>query len=203
MKTIHLLKIFSLMFLPLIGSVLASCDWAFGYTDAQLTSGFDVYYNKSSKLAFAASVNWDGGESGTTYTIPDMCNDCSVNALGGFFGRGVPCPFEIIVTYEGPNPKPESENPDDFATDAAELVPANSEIHIYSFIVNIGANLSKIQLVEHFFICSEQTDGSYYVSRSSVFFNVDSANPNFCSKDGGIYNRSDDSLALDWIIDQA
>jgi len=200
MKRIGLARLFCLASVSIVGSVLTGCDWAFGYKDANLTAGFDLYCNEASKLAFVTSALWDGGKSGTTYTIPDTYNDCAINSLGGFFGRGVPCPFAIEIAYEGPDPKPETEKPDNFGTDAKELIPADSEVHIFQFVVNIGPKIEKIQCESNDYLCIEQVDGSYYVSHPSVFLNVDLTNPTFYSKNGVMYNRSDDSLALNWLF---
>ena len=52
---------------------------------------FSVGYHRDTGRAFLGVYHWDGREETLDIPLPDEVFDCRVTALGGYFGRGVPC----------------------------------------------------------------------------------------------------------------
>lgn len=98
--------------------------------------------SSSEKNAFCICCNWDGGD--TSFVIPDEFMGYKVTALGGYTGRGYPCPFSVQIDLDkvypgdgtyGEQADIDGEDPDD-------------EYDILGFSVHLGANVVKIEHVK-------------------------------------------------------
>lgn len=56
--------------------------------------------NKYPKECFVYEYRWDGTPEALDVKVPNKFNGISVNALGGFYGRGLPMMFAVIIPDE-------------------------------------------------------------------------------------------------------
>ena len=92
-------KLSAILLILLMMVSLSSCmgDWSLNYSDTVTTDGWDIALDRDGKMAFAAAYVWDGSEEGRRIRIPDIVEGCTVFKLGGYFGRGLPMPFSVVM----------------------------------------------------------------------------------------------------------
>ncbi len=155
--------------------VLYSCSTSYSIDE---TDECVIGYNK--KNAFIGYVKYDL-DTKEIY-LPSEYNDVLVEDLGGYYGRGVPTPFFLAYTgiTEG------------FSTSRDEIDSNDTVIE-----VNIDIYLPKY-LKKCSNIRTEVT--GYYEGDHSVIFiakcnyYIDNSNEYFYTKNGKLYNKSNDTL---------
>jgi len=94
-------KLYSLIFVSffsLSSCSLFSCLSFYGSSDTY--ENFEVSYNNYNQEAFVSEYNWPN-QNDYHITIPDTYQNSETNkiytvtAMGGYFGRGLPCPFYV------------------------------------------------------------------------------------------------------------
>jgi len=195
-------KLYPLIFVSFFSlfscSSLYSCSLFYGSSDTY--ENFDVYYNTHNNEAFVSGYSWPD-QSNHDITIPDTYQNSETNetytvtAMGGFFGRGLPCPFYVdIIPYISIG-----DSVDDYMTPYTEEDESNyANITYYDFTLNIGPHIKTI-FVDTFIYVLVQTDGSKdgYIYR--FYVTVDQNNSTFYSQDGKVYRTKDSSLYSDFI----
>lgn len=145
-------------------------------------------YNKHD--AFVGMCFWDGGDK--VIELPDEYNGLPVTTLGGYIGIGSPDPFAIVLRDENYRMYRDS------FINAIEL--PDDEYETITFTVKIGKNLRGIEdaLGKLFFgIETIDENGNEIIDivyKVAYYFEVDSNNKTFYSKDGKLYNKSDDTI---------
>ena len=166
------------------------------YHDGQSEDG-RLYFgvSKVRRKAFCYSCEWHGGDM--TFVIPDEFMGYPVTTLGGYIGRGFPCPFGVRV------------NTDDYNSGWGEEVfedrhRADDEFENLTFSIQIGANVKKfdgiagkVYLVNR----TEIADGEYdedVIYKVVYFLTVDEKNKTFYAEDGRLYYRSSGEMVEDF-----
>lgn len=58
----------------------------------------DFQYAVAKKKAFVANYLWDGKEESMTVKIPKKYGEKDIVGIGGYYGRGLPMPFEVDIS---------------------------------------------------------------------------------------------------------
>lgn len=145
--------------------------------DGKIAIGYSHRYGR----AFCCWLYWDGDIQNTDFTVPDEYDGCKMTDLGGYIGRGFPCPFGICA----------GENCD---LDIIGYAPEGDEYEDLVFTVRIGKNLRSAEYVEgDLFLGTIDGEGEERVTdvmyRIVYHFIVDEENPHFASKDGALINK--------------
>ena len=187
----------TVIFLSLIIAVvcclaLPGCFSAVLYEYAGEENGVSFYANKYTKQAFARPLAWDGDENSMVYTVPDTFNGYKVTQLGGNHGSGGISYFVVNLpaVYDG------LESVTFFTNTPEEMTEENSEELV--FTVNIGQNISTLERGNIVSYCgygeaATRTIEKYYIVK--LYFNCDSGNSTFYSRDGVLYYKSNDQKA--------
>ncbi len=177
----------SVLLVLLIG--LSGCTGFYGKNDG-LSGCLSVRVSDWKTRAFAAEYYWDGFTSAETLTIdiPDEYKGTPVTALGGYIGTGVPTPFTVVPST---NSQLELDHADFVVLSQLEDDTVINYEEIY-FTVNIGKNLKEINSVIRRNIPIRMPDGTVTVYEIDYRFNCSEENRTFYSRDGILYNRSDD-----------
>ena len=177
----------SVLLVLLIG--LSGCTGFYGKNDG-LSGCLSVRVSDWKTRAFAAEYYWDGFTSAETLTIdiPDEYKGTPVTALGGYIGTGVPTPFTVVPST---NSQLELDHADFVVLSQLEDDTVINYEEIY-FTVNIGKNLKEINSVIRRNIPIRMPDGTVTVYEIDYLFNCSEENRTFYSRDGILYNRSDD-----------
>ena len=159
-----------------------------GYDKNALADHVAYHITANGKTAFASEVVWDLSEN-AQYSIPEKVDKAAVKKLGGFFGTGVPAPFQVIAEkgYEFQAYDPYME---DYGSPiAVKQVPVT---------VSIPKTIEEVRLV---------SEGMYYGMRNpqgelvflfpSVSLNCDPDNPDFYSENGILFTRETKETAAD------
>ncbi len=158
-----------------------------GYAGREAEVG-RVHYqiNEQGKRAFAEECFWDLDPTHRSFDIADTVEGAGVQQLGGYISVGVPRPFRVepakgadcIVSYD-----PSQESFD---------VPVTWQD--LEFTVYLGKALSKIAAVrETPYYGVKNPSGGIDFYRPVCRFVCDEGNAVFYSRDGVLYNRSDDA----------
>lgn len=161
---------------------------------------FDIGYSKALKEAFVSSYNWDGIDENKNIVIPEEYNGMKITALGGYFGRGVPCAFGVQLPESYLNNLC-SESNEWFISDAYEYIESVDTVYL-NFNLHISKNIENI--TEHDLDCfykGAYFDGEDYHSKVIVVLlytiTCDEDNKTFYAKDGKLYYRENDQLVSD------
>ena len=76
----------------LAGTLLLGCT---GYETSSEINGVNYWISSSGKKAFASEVRWNVSDEPFEIRVEQTVGKAEVFSLGGFFGTGVPAPFEI------------------------------------------------------------------------------------------------------------
>ncbi len=175
------------------------CSLLFEYqTDA--IDNFDIGYSEILNKAFVSSYNWDGTDETKKIVIPEEYNGTRITALGGYYGRGVPCAFGIELPDSYQNNLCGEVN-QWICSDIYEDVESVDTIYL-NFNLHISKNIE--QITKHTLDCFYEGayfDGENYDSKIMVVFlyniTCDERNKTFYAKDGKLYYRQNDNLVSD------
>lgn len=175
------------------------CSLLFDYQNDAIDN-FDIGYSDVLNKAFVSSYNWDGTDETKNIVIPEEYNGIKITALGGYYGRGVPCAFGIDL-------------PDSYQKDLCDEVNQWIRSDIYEDIesadtiyLNFDLHISKNieQITEHTLDCFYEGayfDGEDYDLKIIVIllYNItcDDGNKTFYAKEGKLYYRQNDELVSD------
>lgn len=158
------------------------------YTD---NGTFDIGYSR--KSAFISNYEWDDNQDHMKVVLPNEFKGVPVTQLGGYFGRGVPAPFNIILNEKYSNDGITSvipeEAPSDWYADGYTIIE-------YKFIIVLNSNLKEL-----FFGGSElyfrfkHDDGKYTLYHPTYYYECAEDNKVFYCKDGVIYLKVTDEKA--------
>ena len=143
-----------------------------------------LFYRRQGKKAAVTGLIYDPDSGMTEFTIPDSYGDYPVVELGGYAGRGAPCPFEIEVegihSTLGVSPSA--------AGTFGKVNGKNVDVIYHDVTLNLGANISEIFADQSGHYVETGGDrGEVHVVR--VYFNCDPANRNFYSENGRLYDK--------------
>ena len=184
------------LFFLLTGLILisAACggDWSLKYDRTLEQGGFEFGLDTQGAKAFAASYLWDGSDAGRRITVPDTVEGCTVFKLGGYYGRGLPMPFCIVVPADETAPSVKGESK------AAEAeTPGRTEEVLFTLV--FGPYLTKIENIrESADYAVYEADGTRVTYHPVFAFEVDEKNPAFYAKDRKLYRKQSGELVTDF-----
>lgn len=174
-----------------IASLLAACLTLSGcsllYSSETTEDGWEIGYSKWESKCFLITRRWDGEENSTTFTLPDEYLGYPVTALGGYVGRGFPCPFQIGMP-EGwaPGGYPIASVWGDEPTE--ELFPEGITLIDLTFTLKIGKNLAVLYYkTSEYYVTEPKEDGSRDAYRIVYRYECPEENGTFYSEDGKLY----------------
>lgn len=137
-----------------VAFILQGCTTALSFSDTADNGEFK--YAMSDKEAFVTVYHWDGTEEGKKIDIPAQIDGKKVVSVGGFFGRGLPMPFQIDtaeafddIPGEWLNQLPEGKTADETIPLVFTVnVPSGIEIKNYNVFTNYNSNDGKITAYE-------------------------------------------------------
>lgn len=173
------MKKIGLLIIAVVMIFLTGCsklrDWCIFYEYIDGTNP-KIYCNDVNDEAFVSVYYWDGDLDNTVVDIPEEYDGYIITRLGGVYGSGAPDAFLIYA-----------EEYDIYQEDEVE-----GEAIEIEFEINLTKNIKEIKRIDLFdyFI---KDDVIYHLTYS---FNCPEDNEVFYSKDGKLYYKSDDSLAI-------
>jgi hypothetical protein len=183
-------QILASLFVIIIACIaLAGCisdgDWSLNYGKTAEDGAWQGCLDTKHNRAFVTLYTWDGSEEGRRIE-PTSIVGCKVIKYGGYFGRGLPCPFYLGI--EGGS------------TVNLEEIPEDVEIEDSPFTLVVGPKITDFLMgYEDFYYRTENEDGtdSYY---HAVFdIELDNNNPYFTIKDGLLYKGNEEKPVFDGI----
>lgn len=145
--------------------------------------GLRYYPHAVFKTCFAADYAWPEGAAEAVIDLPEERDGYRVTELGGYIGRGLPCPFMVDL-------------PGDPVLYSESALPAGAEIEDYHLTLNIGRSLAGDENVA--MDCYYCVGENRFV-RILTTVNCSGDNPNFYAEDGRLYRKADDSLVEGFI----
>lgn len=172
--------------LTICSFVLCACTTA-KYLDV-VDGVYTVGYGRYGQNAFAAEIIWKGDKNAMCFTVPDEYKGYKIANLGGYYGRGLPCPFGVVADAS------------DYYGDFLSFDDCgDSEYETLIFTVRLGKNIEKIVRVytEQYIgkYLSDEKDEVDVLCKIQLFFVVDSENAVFYSQDGVLYYKSNGEIA--------
>lgn len=160
-----------------LGSVVIQSSMMYGDNEF-VEAGLRYYPHAVFKTCFAADYAWPEGATEAVIDLPEECGGYRVTELGGYMGRGVPCPFTVTLA-----------EPCILYSEAA--LPTGAKIDEYHLTLNIGRSLAadtNIELDDYYCV------GENRFVRILVTVNCSEQNSSFYSENGKLYRKADDSL---------
>ena len=191
------------LFLTLILTFSASgCSSYYDLADEPM-GNFTVGYSTALHTAFVSIYSWDGTKDAMTITVPDTYEELPITTLGGYVGRGFPCPFDIVFTEEATNTL--CQNATDWTVSDYHylsrwcLEKEYTTVYL-SFEIHLGKHIGQLYNVSlnDFYISRYETDGvtQYTVYVPTYAFTCAEDNGVFYEKDGKLYRKKDGTLVL-------
>ena len=142
-----------------------------------------LFYRSQGKKAAVDGLIFDPYSGVTEFTIPDSYGEYPVVALGGYVGRGAPCPFDIrvkgIQSSLGVSPS---------GGTFGKVDGKKVDVIYHDVTLNLGANIKEIFANQSGHYVETGGDrGEVHVVR--VFFNCDPSNRQFYSENGRLYDK--------------
>ena len=176
-----------LLFLALF--VARSYEFAFSEEDRM---SFGVC--KFRKDAFCIGPEWEGGD--LSFEIPDEFMGLPVTALGGYTGRGYPCPFAARVNTEGP----------DFVCDDGFFDlhhGADDDYETIVFSIRMGKNVRSFNGVDgkEYYGKYLENGGCDFLTKVVYSFTVDGENETFYAENGKLYYKATDEMVNEFFYE--
>ena len=150
------------------------------YDSIEWADGLNFAINNKAKCCFAGYYEYNG-KNGRDIVIPDEYSGYPVTRLGGYYGRGLPIPFYVILSDEFCNFEGECiEGP----------IPAeDAEIIEIVFNLKIGKNLDEIVYVEDLYSMGTNKEGKKIAYHPTVYITCSEENEHFYSEKGKLYTK--------------
>ena len=191
-------KIRWLILAIILFSVLFASGCCLTYTGEETEDGsMFIGYSKLEHDAFVGMLSC--GPEGAQITVPDEYNGIPVTTLGGYIGRGYPCPFFFSVIL------PEEYNSyidrqKTFSTADPVFDEAGDGWKTVLIEVCFGKNIRTVQRVNNTVysgICIDGEDGSEKMDilyKAVPYFTVSEENKFFYAVDGKLYDKKTGEL---------
>lgn len=165
-----------LVVLVLVGGLLMQSSMMYG-GDEIVDGGLRYYPHAFFKTCFVADLTWPAGETEAVMDLPDTCGGYRVTELGGYIGKGLPCPFTVTMA-------------DSVVVYSEGALPENAQVEAWHLILNVGRNLEENTNIE--------MDGYYRIGPNRfvqilVTVHCSVENPHFYAENGRLYRKADDS----------
>ncbi|MDE7083863.1 MAG: hypothetical protein K2O81_01310 [Clostridia bacterium] len=175
--------------------LISACDIGRYYDSKTVNDGVVLMRNKHCKKSLAAYCEWDGDKNNMEFTVPDEYCGYKVKCLGakgnpGFTGNpgsfGVRLPDKIdgytcISLLYG------------YVPDTDKTVSLNFTVNIGKYICELQ-QISSGRLYGYGIINDDKSEDIIVYYDVKVYYNVDSENQTFYSKDGDLYYKSNGKI---------
>lgn len=154
---------------------LSSCSLAYNIDDLD---EYVIGYSKKNAFIGCVTYNLDT----TEIRLPSEYKGVKVEELGGYYGRGVPTPF--FLTY--------SDITTGFTTDL-DNISKNDTIIEVNINIYLPKYLKKCSYIQQL-VCgfSENDHDIIYIAKCNYY--IDSENEYFYTKNGKLFNKSDNTI---------
>ena len=156
--------------------LFGGCTLSLCYSEMVTEGPWSAALYRDGKEAFVYEYEWDGTEEGLRIE-PDEVEGCVVTRYGGFYGRGLPMPFYIII-------------PDSVCVRESDI-PADAHVEDLTFTMVISKNIIEVYTgdLECFFYLEDE-DGNVSYYRLLVDVELDPDNTDLYMKDGRLYEKN-------------
>ena len=142
-----------------------------------------VLYRSQGKKAAVTGMIYDPDSGVTEFTIPESYGDYPVVDLGGYVGKGGPCPFDIrvkgIQSSLGVYP---------YGGTFGKVNGKMVDVIYHDVTLNLGANIKEIFANQDgLYVDTGGDRGEVHVVR--VYVNCDPSNRQFYSENGRLYDK--------------
>ena len=169
---------------------------ALQYDESAEKDGFFIGINKTANCCFAGGYVCDVYTENMEITIPDYYEDMPVKRIGGYFGRGVPCPFRISVAEAYMNAPDNSEFDSVYTGNIYEFeLEEKYTVEELEFTLNIGKNvdtIANVSMDNYYPHINEDESITFYHPVLNIICSDE--NKHFYSKDGKLYERETNDL---------
>ena len=159
--------------------------------------------NQKLKIAFIGSVDYSIVDSNNVI-LPSEYDGCTINKLGGYYGRGVPTPFGVNL-IDLPEVQLKDEYYSEFTTSEKYIYEENSHLWSDYEIHNVPMNITlpdKLEEIDSTFgkeilvrILPNGTRlGFAEIWRVVYHFSINENNSHFYTIDGKLYNKETNNL---------
>lgn len=148
--------------------------------------------SKSRKDVFCIGPEWEGGD--LSFEIPDEFMGYPVTTLGGYTGRGYPCPFSARVNTADYGVENDGFTCDDKFFDYHHR--ADDEYETLVFSVRLGKNVRNLGYVDgKSYLGNYLENGGFdFAVKVVYFFTVDGENETFSAENGKLYYKASGEL---------
>ena len=158
-----------------------------GYESGVQMEGVDYYIDTSGKRAFAGECRWQYSDQPSDITVHETAEGARVTRLGGFFGTGVPSPFQITADR------------DTYRFSGEEIYASDYGLPVVSATVPVTIHLpetvEEIKYVHPSLYYGDLSqDGVIAFYRPYLRVDCDPDNPYFYSTDGVLYQKEDNTV---------
>lgn len=194
-----LLIIISSMLLIFIVGCTSINESSLFYTESVEVDNFFISINETANCCFVGNYEYDGEESNKVITVPDEYNGIPITQIGGYYGTGVPTPFQIsLCVYM--NTDEDSKYHGIWGGDIEDYnLEEEYTIVDVPFVLNIGKNIKSVKYVsmdEYYPYINEDESITFF--HPVVEINCSEENEYFYSKEGRLYSKKDDKLISDF-----
>jgi hypothetical protein len=195
MKTIK--KFLSVLFCGISLFCASSCCLFYDMTEE---NGISIGYSKAERNGFISRVEWQTDKP-REIVLPSEYNGLTIRELGGYIGRGYPCPFYVSV-----NIREIYTDADDYSsTDEKYLYEENLswwdevEITDYDFCITLPDELESLTFIDSSVQVAKyvREDGtvSAKVVRPTCYFYISESNKTFYTENGCLYYKKNKERA--------
>lgn len=190
-----------LIIIVLIGTLIfGACryvlgDFAMFYSVDMIEDGLEIKINYIGNSCYISGYECTDFPDGKVITIANDYDGVPIKKIGGYFGRGVPDPFEISMS-EVINAEEGSRYANVWYGDITQYkITEAYTIEDVVFELNIGKNIKEIEKVEmDAYYPHINDDGSITFYHPVVYVKCSEENKKFYSEDGKLYYKSSDKL---------
>lgn len=171
------------------------------YSESAEKDGFNIAFNSTARRCYVSYYTCREYAESYEITIPDEYDGMPIKQIGGYFGTGFPDPFSISLAELYMNAPEESEYFGTFHEDSINDIDIPDEYTVVNvvFKLNIGQNIEVIEYVDmdrYYPHINEDSSITFY--HPVVEIACSEENKHFYSKDGKLYNKSNNELITDF-----
>lgn len=175
-----IIAVVAVIALSFIEDVVEISTWE----SAEIKTNLDAYYNKLTKDCFIGEYYWDGNIENMTIVVPDKYENYKVKGLGGFFGRGAPIAFSVVM-------------PDELLAEVESVSDEGDDFEAttYTFTVKLGNNIKKI--TNFSYECYYYDEDGNVEFRVKMHYECSPDNKWIYSKDGMLFDKKTNKFIAD------
>lgn len=192
-------KFFALVLVLGLLLSLSGCfaeETSFGYTETGEKDGFRIAVNHIANCCFVSRYECLEYTENMQITLPDEYNGIPVTRLGGYYGRGLPIPFQIMyksanVDYSDPH------NP--WHNKASFTISEDDHTEDVVFQLHIGKNIETVESVHmDTYYPHPDAEGNVIYYHPVVYVTCSEENPYFYAQEGKLYYKETNALVTEF-----